>query len=209
MQAANARIPEHLMPQPGTAVMFEQGWLERLSKIRPGTVLAIYLPIVLVLAVYGLLRLPPATFVALLVAGLAFWTLFEYLFHRFVFHFSPRTDFGYRLQFIIHGVHHQFPHDKDRLVMPVSVSISVAMLLGVLFWAVLGALTPPFFAGFVLGYLAYDMVHYSIHHLPVPTNALGRLVWKSHLAHHFSDPTRSFGVSTPLWDFIFRTAPQN
>jgi len=110
-------IPPHLAPQRGELIMFENNrLLERLSRIRPATVLTVFLPF-LAAAFYlslaaGRTALASA---ALFLTGAAFWTLFEYFFHRFIFHFEPEGAFQTRLQFVMHGVHHQYPQDKDRL----------------------------------------------------------------------------------------------
>ena len=103
---------------------------------------------------------------ALLVAvGLLIWTLTEYWLHRLVFHWEPDHPIGSRLHFIIHGVHHDHPNDRLRLVMPPAVSIPLAALFLCLYTLIFG--TPaayPIFSGFILGYLGYDYTHYHVHH---------------------------------------------
>jgi hypothetical protein len=101
-------IPPHLAPQRGELVMFENNRvLERLSRIRPGTVLAVFVPVVAVSFYLSMASGQSLLATAgLFLSGVAFWTLFEYFFHRFVFHFEPHGAFQSRLQFIIHGVHH-------------------------------------------------------------------------------------------------------
>ena len=97
--------------------------------------------------------------------GSAIWTLTEYWLHRLVFHWEPDNAFGRRMHFIIHGIHHDHPNDKMRLVMPPSVSIPLAALFFFAFWADLRhAAAFPLFAGFILGYLFYDYTHYYVHH---------------------------------------------
>jgi len=138
-------------------------------------------------------------------AGLAFWTLFEYLFHRYVFHFTPRGEFQKRVSFLFHGVHHQYPNDKKRLVMPITLSLAIAVLLLALTWLLFGSLTWAYSAGFTTGYLAYDMTHYSIHHFKPPNIKWMKRVWKSHIDHHFRDSNKGYGVSSPFWDVVFGT----
>ena len=146
-----------------------------------------------------------AAMLVMFVAGFAFWTLFEYVFHRYVFHFYPQGDFQQRIQFLIHGVHHQYPNDKERLVMPVSVSLLVAGLMLWLFLAIFGDLGWGFFTGFTAGYITYDMIHYSIHHFQPPGPTWVKSIWVHHLAHHYRDANMGFGVSSPVWDSAFRT----
>jgi sterol desaturase/sphingolipid hydroxylase (fatty acid hydroxylase superfamily) len=139
--------------------------------------------------------------------GIVGWSLTEYLLHRFVFHFRPDTGWGRRLHFIIHGVHHDHPHDPMRLVMPPSVSVPLALLVFLLLRALVGpAWSLPFFAGFLIGYLVYDMAHYHIHHHR-SGDRLSLALRRYHYRHHFQQSDRGFGVTSPLWDKVFGTVP--
>jgi len=199
-------IPEHLAPRRGELVMFENPLLERLSHISPRTVLAIFIPYG-ALAFYQGLRVGTdlATAAWLFLAGIFFWTFFEYIMHRFLFHFYPDWKFQQRLQFTMHGVHHQYPNDKDRLVMPITVSIPLSVLLLGTFHLLLGNRAWSFFSGVMLGYLAYDMIHYAIHFFTRIKHPLFLKLRQHHMDHHFRDPRRGFGVSSSLWDHLFRT----
>ena len=74
-----------------------------------------------------------------------------------------------------------------------------------MFWLVLGADdAPAFSAGFLGGYLAYDMVHYHVHHHR-PRTRVGRRLRELHMRHHFQDDERGFGISAPYWDRVFGT----
>ena len=207
MKASQAeRIPGHMSPQKGEVRLFKNPVLERLSKISPVTVLVVYLSLIS----FGVWRsfmvgVPAATFTVLFLSGMAFWTLFEYGFHRFVFHFTPRGEFQERISFLFHGVHHQYPNDKKRLVMPITLSLLIALLLFTLFGALFGSLSWAFSSGFTLGYLIYDMTHYSIHHFRRPKTKWLKNLWKAHIDHHYRDSTRGFGVSSSFWDRIFGT----
>jgi sterol desaturase/sphingolipid hydroxylase (fatty acid hydroxylase superfamily) len=189
--------------------MFENRLLEALSRVHPVVPPLLYLPVVTVcLAVaIGDRDLGVVSVAGVFLLGLASWSLAEYLLHRFVFHFQPGTRWGGRLHFIIHGVHHDYPHDPMRLVMPPSVSVPLAVLVFVGFRALLGPdWSLPFFAGFLIGYLVYDMAHYHIHHHR-STNRLSIALRRYHYRHHFQQSHRGFGVTSPLWDKIFRTFP--
>ncbi len=207
MHAGSEAIPPHLAPREGELVMFNDNrLLERLSRISPLTVLAVFLPATIALFALSIRSgHGVGATVGLFAAGMAFWTLFEYVFHRWVFHFRPKGPFQERLQFIMHGVHHQYPHDRDRLVMPVTVSIPLALLLGWAFIGLLGTAGWGVFSGFAAGYLGYDMTHYAIHHAENVRNPLFRRIRRHHLAHHFRDTRAGYGVSSPLWDSVFRT----
>jgi dihydroceramide fatty acyl 2-hydroxylase len=204
MRKAVTAVPQELSPR-----MFENPLLERLSRVHPVVPPLIYLPVVTVLLVLAIGKedLGVAAVAGVFLCGLAFWSLAEYLLHRFVFHFQPDTRWGRRLHFIIHGVHHDYPHDPMRLVMPPSVSVPLAALVFGLFRLVLGPVwSLPFFAGFLVGYLIYDLTHYHIHHHR-SDDKLSLAVRRYHYRHHFQQADRGFGVTSPLWDRVFRTLP--
>ena len=185
--------------------MFDSDLLDRLSRVHPVVPPLIFLPASVVLFVLGAKQLTTAETVALVASGWLFWTLMEYWIHRIVFHFEPESGPGARFHWIIHGVHHDHPNDPLRLVMPPSVSVPLAAAFYALFVLVLG--TDPgnvFAAGFLLGYLVYDMTHYYLHHF-TPKTRFGKVMRELHMRHHFQDDTRGFGISAPFWDYVFGT----
>src|SRR3954470_19068044 len=187
--------------------MFDSDVLDRLSRVHPTVPLFIFIPAIAVLFGLGQQGTPLLEATGLLAGGYAFWTLTEYWMHRVVFHFEPEGGFGARVHWIIHGVHHDHPNDPLRLVMPPSVSVPLASLFCVGFWAVLG--TPSWYAfgaGFLAGYLLYDMTHYFLHHHK-PKSRAGKRLRELHMRHHFQDDTTGFGISAPYWDTVFRTFP--
>jgi sterol desaturase/sphingolipid hydroxylase (fatty acid hydroxylase superfamily) len=84
------------------------------------------------------------------------------------------------------------------------ITLPIAAVLFWVFTLALGRFAQPAFAGFIHGYLIYDLLHYAIHRGRMPTR-LGRYLRQYHLAHHYASPERHFGVSSPLWDVVFRT----
>ena len=146
--------------------------------------------------------------VLLTLGGLAIWTLTEYWLHRLVFHWEPDNAFGRRMHFIIHGIHHDHPNDKLRLVMPpVGLDPAGGALLPRLLADPRRRRPSPLFGGFMLGYLAYDYTHYYVHHF-VPKSKSGKRLREHHMRHHFQDHRYGYGVSSPLWDVVFRTLPR-
>jgi dihydroceramide fatty acyl 2-hydroxylase len=189
--------------------MFKSPWLDRLTRVHPAVPVLIYGPAIVVLFLTGAERLGVGYALALAAGGYATWTLTEYWLHRIVFHFEPEDGIGAKLHWMIHGVHHDHPNDPLRLVMPPSASIPLAVAFLLLFWLVLGAdAATAFGAGFLLGYLLYDMIHYHVHHHR-PRTRVGRKLRELHMRHHFQDDERGFGVSAPYWDHVFRTQPQS
>jgi sterol desaturase/sphingolipid hydroxylase (fatty acid hydroxylase superfamily) len=189
--------------------LFRSRFLDFFSRIHPAVPALIYIPVITGLVVLATREGQGAGEIALLtLAGIGLWTLAEYWLHRLVFHWEPDNPIGHRLHFIIHGVHHDHPNDKMRLVMPPGASIPLASLFFGLFWLLFGIPAAyPLFAGFLIGYLFYDYMHYYLHHF-VPRSELGKRLREQHMRHHFQDHRYGFGVSSPLWDVVFRTLPR-
>jgi sterol desaturase/sphingolipid hydroxylase (fatty acid hydroxylase superfamily) len=186
--------------------MFDSRLLDGLSRVHPSVPLVIFGPAVLVLIAWSLSSESVGITIGLVIGGYGLWTLFEYWLHRIVFHFEPDHGIGARLHWIIHGVHHEHPNDPLRLVMPPAVSIPLgAAVFGLLYLAFGSSYAPGLGAGFFAGYLAYDMIHYYVHHFS-PRGRLGRMLRERHMRHHFQDDTKGFGISAPYWDEVFRTS---
>lgn len=195
-----------------TVRLFKNPVLEYFSHIHPATPLVVFLPAAGI-ALYGSIlgggiavAIGFWSSVAVFAAGIVAWTLVEYVIHRWAFHLEPTTEIGKRVHFLVHGIHHDYPRDSSRLVMPLLVSVP----LGFAFYLMFAALFAPFnnalFSGFLFGYVAYDSIHYATHHFPMTTR-VGRFLKEYHMKHHYVDDHTAFGVSSPLWDFVFRTVP--
>jgi dihydroceramide fatty acyl 2-hydroxylase len=185
--------------------MFESDLLDRLSRVHPLVPPAIFVPAICVLFAIGARELTTAGTLALLLAGWLFWTLTEYWLHRLVFHFEPEKGLGARLHWMIHGVHHDHPNDPMRLVMPPAASVPLAIVVIGAMFLIAGAVhAPGVAAGFLVGYLIYDEMHYAMHH-HVPKSRLGKRLRELHMRHHFQDDEKGFGISAPYWDVVFRT----
>ncbi len=190
-----------------SARLFKSDFLELFTHVHWSVPIILYAPVI----TYFLYRAANTPDLGLTSGALLFlfgvfvWTLTEYLLHRFVFHYEPASSWGKRLHFLMHGVHHDYPNDSKRLVMPPVVSIPLAALFYALFTVLLGeSYLPPFFAGFIFGYVCYDSIHYATHHAPMKSK-----VWLAvkhhHVRHHYRDTMKGFGVSSPLWDYVFGT----
>ena len=197
--------------------LFKSDFLEFFTHISPQAVTILWLPVVLFFLVRAILAYPVAGFPWYIPLGFAFglflWSFSEYTLHRFVFHYRPRSPRQERITYLFHGIHHHQPQIKTRLVMPPVVSIPLALLFYALFFLV-GALlldlpqwVDPLAAGFTLGYLAYDLIHFAAHHFPMKRGYL-KFLRKYHMQHHYKTPEMRFGVSSPLWDYVFHTMPK-
>jgi sterol desaturase/sphingolipid hydroxylase (fatty acid hydroxylase superfamily) len=210
-----------------TCRMFENDLVERLSHVQPWVPHVIFVPAIAIAFYAGIERqgLSQATIWAL--GGLLVWTIAEYVIHRFAFHppqwieddtrriasrlgpddavISALPTLRHKFYFLVHGVHHDYPNDSTRLVMPPSVSIPLAAVFYYIFLSLVGTLAAPAaFAGFIAGYLAYDTIHFATHHIR-PRSVLSRFLKRRHFRHHYADSEKDFGVSSPLWDAILGT----
>jgi len=202
--------PERTARLAASPPLFESRFLDFFSRVHPSVPAILFTPVVVAGLWAGADRGYSALeTIALFAAGLLVWTFSEYWLHRLVFHWQPDNAIGRRMHFIIHGVHHDHPNDRMRLVMPPGASIPLAILFYLAFLLIFG--TPaafPLFAGFILGYLAYDYTHYHLHH-HVPKTEAGKRNREHHMRHHFQDHRFGYGVSSPLWDVVFRTMPKS
>ena len=192
--------------KPITCQMFETPIIEAFSRVHPLMPFVFWLPILgyfLYAARSSALGLPMIAI--LVVAGVLFWTLTEYVLHRYLFHRITGTYAGRRFYFVLHGVHHDFALDTSRLVMPLGVSIPMGVVVYWLLRLPLGpVLIDPVFAGFGAGYLLYDGIHYATHHFRM-TSPIGAFLKRYHMVHHHTGESARWGVSSPLWDIVFRT----
>ena len=185
--------------------MFDQPFLEWFTTVNPMSLPLVYVPLSMWTFWYGLrLGIPLGLSAELFVAGVFLWTLFEYILHRFSFHFVPRGRLTAIGAYLIHGVHHAYPEDHRRWVTPPALSLPIAAALYFAFRIIFGPYVNPIGSGVALGYLLYDLTHWIIHRAPL-TSKYGRFLRTYHMQHHYSTPERRFGVSTPFWDYVFRT----
>ncbi|PSC67533.1 Fatty Acid 2-hydroxylase [Micractinium conductrix] len=193
-------------PSTGHPVMFPNPLIERMTCTEWYVVPLLWLPIA---AYYmwgrGVVAggLPPILLPVNLVIGVLIWQLIEYSIHRGLFHFDPKTPKGIEWHFMLHGHHHKYPMDFDRLVFPPPIA---ALVIG-MFHALLHALMPLAWAssllgGGIVGYVLYDTTHWALHS--------GRAEWlfthvlkSSHMDHHYVDETVGYGISSTLYDHLF------
>jgi sterol desaturase/sphingolipid hydroxylase (fatty acid hydroxylase superfamily) len=190
----------------GQARLFQNPALEFFTKTHPLVIWAIYLPVVLGFPYYAFAHLDfTGRDVALwFFVGMASWTFFEYIMHRWVFHMVAESAKAQRIIYVLHGNHHHYPRDRERLFMPPVPSLIISSTLFVLMFVLMGRSAFVFFPGFLLGYLMYGTMHYAIHAWNPPFKWMKPL-WRNHHLHHYKNEGRGFGVSTTIWDRVFGT----
>ena len=193
----------------GSKTLFKNPVLEKLTRTHIAIPLILFSVISAGLLYYGfdhgyisLINAP-----LLFLCGLLTFTLIEYIMHRFVFHLQPKTEKQEKFAYTVHGVHHDYPKDKDRLAMPPPLSIILSAVFYGIFYLIMGNLVYAFLPGFLMGYAAYLWVHYMVHAFKPPRNFF-KFFWVHHGIHHYKDQHNAFGVSSPFWDIIFGTMPK-
>ena len=190
----------------GQARLFQSQYMEMLTKTNPIVIWCMYIPIMGFMLYKGFnnVEISALKVSSIFVGGMLFWTLFEYIMHRFAFHHLAESQRAKKFVYIIHGNHHEYPRDKERLFMPPVPSLIITAVLFSLYYLIMGNYALFFFPGFVLGYLLYGSMHYAIHAWNPPYPWLKPL-WRNHHLHHYKNDHQGFGVSTTLWDRVFGT----
>lgn len=187
--------------------IFKNSFLEKLTKSNPKLTITFY-SILIALFFFLNYRFNSIGIWATLgfyVVGLFMWTLMEYILHRFVFHIDEYLPFMKRFHYVVHGIHHEYPKDVERLFMPPVPGTLIAFTLFVFWYIFLGLNSLAFMAGITNGYLLYSYIHYRVH--TKPTTKFFHKLWVHHARHHYKFPDKAFGVSSPFWDIVFRTMP--
>jgi len=202
------------------ARLFTSDFLEMFSHTKWWVVPTVWVPV----ALLGLCReavlngTPFATLAALTVGGVVLWWCIEYGLHRCVFHMDdnlPDHPIARTTHFLLHGIHHKVPMDRFRLVMPPLLLLALATAMYPLIrMCCLFMPTDQFhflFGVAMLGYVAYDVFHYSFHFLNVdslPDAFAYNLVFlkKHHMKHHYNgNPNVGYGITTVQLDRVFGT----
>lgn len=190
----------------GQARLFKNGFLEMLTKAHPLVIWGMYLPIIGYMLYYShtSLQFGRMRVIITFISGMVFWTFFEYLAHRFIFHWISENPRIQKFAYTLHGNHHHYPRDRQRLFMPPAPSIIISSAIFGLMYLFAGHYAFMFFPGFILGYLMYGTMHYAIHAWNPPFKWMKPL-WRNHHLHHYKDEQHGFGVSTTIWDRVFGT----
>lgn len=190
----------------GSGKLFSSPLLERLTRTNIAVPVSVFFLYAAGLLYWSITRtaISPWTTTGLFFLGLFVFTWVEYNVHRYLFHIPTTTPTRKRFQYVMHGVHHEYPKDKDRLAMPPLLSVAISTVLLIVAKAILHDYAFSTLAGFLVGYAAYLFVHYIIHAYSPPKNFM-KALWRNHVMHHYKDGEVAFGVTTPLWDFVYGT----
>jgi sterol desaturase/sphingolipid hydroxylase (fatty acid hydroxylase superfamily) len=144
--------------------------------------------------------------VAMIGGGVALWSLLEYGFHRFLLHARFQNPTLNDVVNASHLRHHHSPRDRDIIL----VQLPFALTTSVIVYSVLWALTRNAFeasaliSGIWLGFLYYEAVHYRVH-MSLSHSPLLQQQRRAHFYHHFSNSEKCYGVTSPIWDYVFGT----
>lgn len=192
--------------KPGSPRILENDYLDFFTRVNVLSVPILFVPISLTyLAIsVGYAQVPFWLAAVWFVVGAASWTLTEYFLHRYFFHWQPTGRLGESLHFFVHGVHHKYPSDPYRLVMPPWVNLTLLFLVVTpIAWLIAPSWCWAWCAGYVVGYINYDVTHFYIHHSKPKLAYFKRL--KAHHTNHHYNGDKKFGVSTLFWDRVFGT----
>ncbi|KAL2631337.1 hypothetical protein R1flu_016023 [Riccia fluitans] len=189
---------------------FESDFMESVSRTKWWTIPLVWGPIVLLSQMRAYkFGVPLAMLLPWMIVGSGFWSFFEYLIHRFLFHMKAETYWTATAHYVLHGFHHKHPMDSARLVFP--PAFSSVFIYG--FWwlakvVLTNGVAQSVFGGGLLAYIVYDLTHYYLHYGNVFTDRL-RNMKRYHLNHHFKVHSDGFGVTSEFWDWVFGTLPSN
>ena len=104
----------------GQARLFKNDFLEMLTKTHPLVIWGMYIPVIVYMLYYSGASLNYSTtrIVLMFLGGMFFWSFFEYIAHRYLFHMISESEKARRFIYTLHGNHHHYPRDKQRLFMP-------------------------------------------------------------------------------------------
>ena len=182
--------------------LFRNEQLERLTVISPrgfATIWCALLPFIAWVG-WGSAGVLPA--IALFFAGIAVWTVFEYVMHRYLFHWKSDAALVQKFVFLMHGNHHADPNDGLRNLMPPIVSNPIASAVWGVLVLLLGSPGTWVFLGFMTGYVTYDITHYACHQWPMK-GRLAFMLKRHHMRHHHVGQHGNYAITALFWDRVF------
>jgi sterol desaturase/sphingolipid hydroxylase (fatty acid hydroxylase superfamily) len=193
-------IPRPTTPPPGVNLAHEA----RTARSRFYPVTMAYTAYALVVLQRGL-HTDAGTTTTFFLAGVAGWTLVEYLVHRYVLHGRFPDGPGWlrrRLHVLFdasHGDHHERPWDGRHVNGGFSTVPFAAVLALASFVAPLPTL-PVLVATILLAYVVEEWIHYAVHFHRLPGRYFA-YIRRHHLYHHGRQGGDvAFGLTSGIWD---------
>lgn len=153
----------------------------------------------------------PLVVIGAFLGGLLYWSLIEYLVHRFVLHWEPTVPWQQAIRKRINN--HSSHHDKpDKQAVYANPHLAGAVAIGATMPVVMLALGFPLpialaaSGGAYLGYVGTEYLHAALHVLPMKGSAYARWLNRFHSIHHYRDDRYNHAVLNPLWDYVFGSA---
>jgi len=141
------------------------------------------------------------TFFYALLVGAAGWTFTEYAMHHWNGHLA-RGKLKFSRE---HLAHHRESGYFTSTATKVQMALPIVSVVFALAWWQVGLLVASGFTmGLVGSYAGYEWLHWACHAL-APRTRFGRWVRRHHFYHHFTSAKYNHGVTSPIWDFVFRT----
>ncbi len=139
-------------------------------------------------------------------SGIALWTLLEYILHRWLLHYVPKSIYSEALLKRLHILHHENTKDQSQVCLPLVLQLPIWTWIYISLVLVGGGMHSSLLmvCGIAVMMTVYDIVHFSVHYMDA-SNPWFRYLKKHHMVHHFSKNHKKFGVTSPLWDFVFKT----
>ena len=200
--------PKHMIDPPD-AIMFDTPFLELFTKTPWYVIPLVWIPYAIyrMYNAYTICHNTIPQIMICVIIGIFLWSLLEYMLHRFIFHIDedlPENSYVLTLHYLLHGIHHTFPMDRYRLVLPPILGIILELMVRYLYLSLFDEFAYGFIAGTFLGYVGYDLTHYFIHHI-TPKSGYYKFLKRYHVLHHYKNPLLGFGVSQHFWDKVFGT----
>ncbi len=144
-------------------------------------------------------------YIILIPFGIVLWTLIEYGLHRFFFHWHPQNRSLASFVSGFHLVHHGQPRDPKCILARARTTLPLSAIILGLAYGATGSTTSAtgIAVGVWAGFLYYEWVHYSVHTSGSTFGLDGHR--RRHFRHHFVNERKCFGVTSPVWDFVFGT----
>lgn len=135
------------------------------------------------------------------IAGAVTWSFLEYALHNWVGHVSKGKNEFSREHLRHHAQKDYFAPRLKKLLTAMPVLAFAALLSSFVVGASIGI---AYTLGIGLAWLGYEVLHYRLHK-ESPTGPMGRFLRRHHFAHHFQNPWKNHGVTSPFWDLILGT----